>query len=61
MFDIIKEDIREICVDIDDNDNLEECIQILNERLEKHGYSIQIYFDDLYCAGEYFLTVDGDL
>ena len=60
LFDIIKEDIREIYVDIDDTDNLEECIGTLNERLEEHNCSIQIYFDDLYCAGEYFLTVGGD-
>ena len=60
LFDIIKEDIKEIYVDIDDKDNLEESIGTLNERFEEHGYSVQIYFDDLYCAGEYFLKVDGD-
>lgn len=59
LFDIIKEDIREIYVDIDDTDNLEERIGKLNELLEDQNYYIRIYFDDLYCAGEYFLKVDG--
>ena len=25
---------------------------------EKHGYLIQLYYDETYCAGVYFLTVD---
>lgn len=60
LFKNIKEDIKEINADIDDNDNLEERIGTLNERLESQKYSIQIYFDDLYCAGEFFLTIDEE-
>lgn len=49
--------LRDIFVDIDDRDNLEERISLCNQCLEGAGYSIQVEHDDTYCTWDYFLSV----
>ena len=61
VFDVIKNDIQQIYVDLGTRDNLEERIKVLNRQLEKHGYLIRLDYDETYCAGVYFLSVDGVL
>ena len=58
VFDVIKNDIQQIYVDLGTRDNLEERIGVLNRQLEKNGYSIRLKYDETYCAGVYFLSVD---
>ena len=58
VFDAIKNDIQQIYVDLGTRGNLEERIEVLNRQLEKNGYSIRLDYDETYCAGVYFLSVD---
>ena len=58
VFDVIKNNIQQIYVDLGTRDNLEERIGVLNRQLKKNEYSIRLDYDETYCAGVYFLSVD---
>lgn len=57
VFESIKNEIGQIYADVDEWGKLDECVDALNNSLEKNGYSILLDHDDLYSAGEYFLSV----
>ena len=57
IFNMIKDDIQQIYVDLDIKNNLEERIGILNKKLEQEGHLIRLDYDETYCAGVYFLSV----
>ena len=41
-----------------DYDNIEKQITVCNQHLKNTKYSIQLYYDETYCAGVYFLKVN---
>ena len=58
VFESIKNEIGQIYADVDECwGKLDECVDALNNSLEKNGYSVPLDYDDLYSAGEYFLSV----
>ncbi|MCI9035252.1 MAG: hypothetical protein HFJ08_14655 [Lachnospiraceae bacterium] len=59
LFSAIQKCLQNIYVDIDEDDTLEKTIALCNQHLENTGYIIQTVFDDTYCAGGYFLSVQS--
>lgn len=49
--------LRDIFVDIDERDNLEEKIGLCNQCLADTGYLLQVKHDETYCTWDYFLSV----
>ena len=56
-FHLIVDYLRDLYVDIDERDNLEEKMGLCNQYLACAGYSIQVEHDDTYCTWDYFLSV----
>lgn len=61
IFSTVQEHLQNIYVDIGAEDNLEEKIGFCNQCLADTDYSLQLDFDDTYCAGDYFLSIISSL
>ena len=57
VFSLIRDHLRNIHVDIDAENNLEEIIGFCNRHLSDTDYSLCLDFDDTYCEGVYFLRI----
>lgn len=57
VFSLIRDHIRNIHVDIDAENNLEETVELCNRHLPDTDYSLRLDFDDTYCVGVYFLRI----
>ena len=57
IFSTVQGQLQNLYVDIDAEDNLGEKISFCDQYLTDTDYSLQLDFDDTYCAGVYFLTV----
>lgn len=58
LFCTIEYDIQHLYISLGDYNNVEEQITICNRQLKNTKYSIQLYYDETYCAGVYFLKVN---
>lgn len=58
IFHLISDDLQNLYVDLDTMDTLVEHINICNNHLKTTAYFIQVDYDEMYCAGEYFLSVN---
>ena len=57
VFSLIRDHLRNIHVDIDAENNLEEIIGLCNRHLSDNDYSLCLDFDNTYCEGVYFLRI----
>ena len=57
-FSVIQADLHDLYVDIDSRDNLREKIDACNSRLKAAGNILVLQYEDTYCAGAYFLSVE---
>lgn len=57
ILSVIWKCLQNIYVNIDTENNLEEAVGLCNQRLSDTDHSLQLGYDDTYCAGVYFLRV----
>ncbi len=57
IFSKIEGSLENLYVDIDDKDNMKEKIDYCNQQMKNTCYSINVEYEDTYCAGAYFLSV----
>lgn len=57
-FAMIEDDLRDVYVDLDGKNNLENKISLCNARLKDIKDTILLQYEDVYCAGAYFLSVN---
>ena len=58
LFYTIEGDIQHLYVCLGDYNNIEKQIAVCNQHLKNTKYSIQLCYDETYCAGVYFLKVN---
>lgn len=62
LFHIIQDNIQQLSVNIDNDleheNHFKKQLNICNQYLAGTDYSLQLHFDDTYCAGVYFLSVN---
>lgn len=57
IFNIVKEYLYDLYVDLGTRDTIEEKIDVCNQYLIDTGYLIKLEYDETYCAGVYFLSI----
>ena len=57
-FSVIRDDLKDLYVDIDSRDNLRERIDACNSKLETERNILVLKYENTYCAGAYFLFVE---
>ena len=55
---LIEDNLQELYVDIDGRDTLRTGISACNQHLDTAKYTILLQYEENYCAGEYFLSVE---
>lgn len=58
IFCRIKERLQDLYVDLGTRDTLKEKMGLCNQNLANTGYSIQIEYEEMYCAGAYFISIE---
>lgn len=57
ILNLISDDLQNLFVDLGTMDTLVEHIDMCNNHLKKTEYFLQVQYNELYCAGVYFLSV----
>lgn len=57
IFNMMEGSLENLYVDIDDEDNMKEKIDDCNQQIKDTCYSLNVEYEDTYCAGAYFLSV----
>lgn len=59
IFDLIKADLHDLYVDLGTRDTLDSKIKTCNQNLVGTDYLIKIHYDDTFCDGVYFLSIQS--